>query len=81
MSSFLMAFVFPATSTILGWVLFGSVGTIAVGYAKMKEEWLPAALGVALMVYPYFFPSGFGFWALGIVLTGLLFVPKRFLGL
>ena len=75
-----MAFVFPATSTILGWFFFGSVGTIALGYGKMKEEWIPAALGVALMVYPYFFPCGFVFWSVGIFLTVALFVPKRFLG-
>ncbi len=81
MFPFIMAFVFPAASTVLGWLLFGSVGTIAVAYAKLKEEWLPAALGVALMVYPYFFPSGVVFWFVGIVLTVLLFVPKRFLGL
>ena len=76
----LLGFALQAVSTVLGWLLFGSVGTIAVGYAKMKEEWLPAVLGVALMVYPYFFPSGFVFWFLGIALTLLLFVPRRFLG-
>ena len=80
MLSTLTAFVFPATSTILGWFLFGSIGTVAVGYAKMKEEWIPGALGVALMVYPYFFPSGFLFWLFGIVLTALLFLPRRFWG-
>lgn len=75
-----LAFVFPAASTVLGWVLFGSIGTIAVGYAKMKEEWLPAVLGFGLILYPYFFPSGLTFWILGVLLTVLLFVPKRFLG-
>ena len=80
MFPFLLAFAFPAASTIVGWFLFGSIGTIAVGYGKLKEEWLPAILGVALMVYPYFFPSGLVFWAIGILLTVGLFVPKRFLG-
>lgn len=75
-----LAFTWPSTTLVLGWLLFGSVGMIAVGYARMKEEWPPAALGVGLMVYPYFFPSGFAFWAIGIVLTILLFTPKRVLG-
>ena len=82
MLSNLLAFAieFPAVSTVLGWVLFGCIGTIAVGYAKMKDEWPPAVLGVALMVYPYFFPRGVFFWSLGIGLTLLLLVPKRLLG-
>lgn len=74
-----LALALPAVSTILGWLLFGSIGTIAVGYAKLKEEWQPAILGVALMVYPYLFPSGWPFWTLGIVLTLLLVTPRRFL--
>ena len=64
----------------MGWLIFGSIGTIAVGYAKMKEEWIPAILGFGLMLYPYFFPSGFSFWFFGVLLTMLLFVPRRFLG-
>ena len=75
-----LAFAFPSTSLVLGWVLFGSIGTIAVGYAKMKEEWPPAVMGVALMVYPYFVPSGVFFWIIGIALSVLFFLPKRILG-
>lgn len=75
------AFVLPAASTVLGWLLFGSIGTIAVGYAKLKEEWLPAMLGFGLMVYPYFFPSGLLFWTVGVLLTVLLFVPRRWFGM
>lgn len=61
---------------ILGWLLFGSVGMIAVGYGKLKEMWQPIVLGVALMVYPYFFPSGVVFWVIGGVLTALLFLAR-----
>jgi hypothetical protein len=76
----ILAFTFPPVSLVLGWFLFGCLGMIAVGYAKMKREWPPAALGVGLMVYPYFFPSGIAFWAVGLVLTVLLLLPKRILG-
>lgn len=75
-----LAFTFPSASLVMGWFLFGCLGMIAVGYAKMKEEWPPAVLGVGLMVYPYFFPSGIAFWVVGIVLTVLLLLPKRILG-
>ena len=75
-----LALVWPSASLIMGWLIFGSIGTIAVGYAKMKEEWIPAVIGFGLMFYPYFFPSGFAFWLTGVLLTILLFVPHRFLG-
>ena len=79
-SNFLLAFEWPSPNLVLGWLLFGSLGMIAVGYAKMKEEWPPAALGVGLMIFPYFFPSGIWFWSIGIILTVLLLMPKRVLG-
>ena len=72
----ILAFEFPAVSTIIGWFLFGAVGIIAVGYAKMKEMWQPAVLGVVLMVYPYFIPSGVLFWLVGSGLTVALFFTK-----
>lgn len=76
----ILAFEFPAASTVIGWVLFGSIGTIALAYGKMKEAWPPAIMGVGLMVFPYFFPSGVAFWAIGILLTILFLLPKRILG-
>lgn len=75
-----LAFVLPSASLVLGWFVFGAIGMIAVGYAKMKEEWPPAVIGVALMVYPYVFPSGVMFWLIGIVLSVLFFLPKKVLG-
>ena len=80
MLTFLLAFTIPPASLVLGWFLFGCIGTVAVGYAKWKEEWRPAVLGVVLMVYPYFFPSGTVFWVVGIGLTVALVFPKRLLG-
>jgi hypothetical protein len=76
----MLAFEMPSASLVLGWFLFGAIGMIAVGYAKLKEEWPPAALGAALMVYPYFIPSGPMFWVVGGVLSLLFFLPKRVLG-
>ncbi|MCH7225614.1 hypothetical protein [Haloferula sp. A504] len=73
------ALVFPATATVIGWVIFGGVSMIALGYAKLKQEWFAAVVGVSIGVYPYFFPSGPVFWTLGVLLTTLLFVPRRHL--
>ncbi|BCX49939.1 hypothetical protein HAHE_38470 [Haloferula helveola] len=74
-----LAFAMPATSLVLGWILFGSIATISIGYAKLKREWYAGLVGGCLAVYPYFFPAGFLFWTLGILLTAALFVPRRFL--
>ena len=71
-----MDFEFPLTSTILGWLVFGGIGMIAVGYAKMKEMWQPFVLGVALMIFPYFIPSGAPLWLVGLALTVALFFTK-----
>lgn len=71
-----LAFEFPAISSILGWFLFGCIGMIAVGYAKMKEMWQPAVLGFALMIFPYFVPGGALLWLVGLGLTVALFFTK-----
>lgn len=44
-------------NTIVAWVLFGSLGMIYVAYGKWKDLWQPKALGLALMIYPYFTPN------------------------
>ena len=62
---------------ILGWLLFGGISVIALGYAKLKEDWRPALLGIAIGVYPYFVPNGWLFWALGIGGTVALFLWRE----
>ena len=64
-------------ATILGWVIFGGIAMIALGWAKLKDDWRPAVLGVALGGFPYFVPSGWLFWVLGVGLTSALFVWKE----
>jgi hypothetical protein len=76
----ILAFSLPDPSLVLGWVVFGAIGMIAVGYGKMKGEWPPAAMGFGLMFYPYLIPSGELFWIVGVALSVLFFLPKRVLG-
>lgn len=61
---------------LLGWLLFGAIGMIACAWGKMKELWQPWVLGIALMVFPYFVTGGIAMWAIGIVLTVLIFFAK-----
>jgi len=62
---------------IFGGLLFGLVGIAAFGYGKKTAQYRPMALGVALMVYPYFVKNVFFLYAAGAVLTALLFYPRR----
>lgn len=71
----------PSPAILVGWLFFSSLGMVAVGWAKMKQRWLPGAIGVALMVYPYFIPDGPLFWITGSLLTIIFFLPKRWIGL
>lgn len=56
---------------ILAGLVFGTIGLGAVRYGKQLELWKPAVIGVALMVYPYFFDNPWLLWGIGI---GLLVV-------
>ncbi len=62
------------TANILGGILFGGVGFVAFVYGKKMGYWKPLAIGVTLMVYPYFIPDTLAMWLVGAVLTGALFV-------
>ena len=53
------------------------IGTVAVGYGKMKEMWQPAVLGIALMIFPYFVSGGVLLWVIGSALTVALFFTKE----
>lgn len=79
MNSDIGSFQLPSAAIIFGWILFGSISIISIGYGKMKQEWYPAVVGVAMGVYPYFVPNGPLFWVLGTALTAALFVPRRYL--
>lgn len=61
---------------LLGWLLFGGIGMIACAWGRLKEWWQPWVLGVALMAYPYVVGGGIWMWAIGTVLTVLLFFAR-----
>ncbi|GAG56963.1 unnamed protein product [marine sediment metagenome] len=63
-------------STILAWVIFGSIGMIYVGYGKWKDLWQPKALGFSLMFYPYFVSGEYWLWGTGGLLTLAIFFAR-----
>lgn len=52
------------TSNIVFGILFSLIGFCAFCYWRKMEYWQPLAIGLAMMVYPYFTPNWV--WTLGV---------------
>jgi hypothetical protein len=62
------------TANILGSLIFGSIGFGALVYGKKQSNFKALVIGVLLMVYPYFVTNSIALYAIGVVLTALLFI-------
>ncbi len=58
---------------IAAYVIFGSIGFIAFLYGKKNRAWRAMAIGIALMVYPYFGTNTLGLYLVGGALTAALY--------
>ncbi len=63
-----------STGTMFAGVLFGAVGMGIFAYGRKQRQVLPFLIGVALMVYPYFFSDPWLLYGIGIVLIAALSV-------
>jgi hypothetical protein len=59
---------------MFGAILFGVVGFAAFVYGKKSVQLKPIAIGIALMVYPYFISRTWLLYVIGCVLCAVLFV-------
>ena len=57
---------------ILAGIIFGIFGWGAYRYGKNLELWQPRAIGLALMIYPYFIYNKWLVWIIGVGLLVLL---------
>jgi hypothetical protein len=64
------------TTSLMLSMLFGTVGVGFVMYAKKAGRLLPAIVGLALMVLPYFIPNVVVLLVVCIVLTAVPFVLR-----
>lgn len=53
---------------ILAGLIFGTIGWGAVSYGRKLDLWKPIAIGLALMIYPYFFSNPWLMWGIGVAL-------------
>ena len=61
-------------ATIFASVIFGSIGLGAFIYGKKQSNLKALVIGVVLMVYPYFVQNPIALYAIGGVLTVMLFI-------
>ena len=64
---------FSAAELFAGFI-FGSAGFVAFIYGKRRHLWKPMFIGLALMAYPYFVTEPIALLAIGVALTGSLFL-------
>jgi hypothetical protein len=57
---------------LLAGFIFGTLGWGAFAYGKRLELWQPRAIGLALMIYPYFITREWLLWGTGVGLLVLL---------
>ncbi len=57
---------------ILAGFIFGMIGLGSWRYGRALDRWKPVAIGLALMIYPYFTPHAWLTWTVGLVLIVLL---------
>ena len=63
-------------ASLIGGMVFGAVGFVALAYAKRQASFKLAAIGLALMVYPYFVYDALAVFVIGALLTAALFVVR-----
>ena len=61
-------------ANIIGGTLFGVIGFIAFVYGKKMSAFKPMAIGALLVIFPYLITNTIVMYAVGAVLTGLLFI-------
>lgn len=61
-------------STLIAGIVFGAIGFSAFIYGKKQSKIKPMILGGVLMAYTYLFTNEAVIWAIGIILTGALFI-------
>lgn len=68
----------PSPGYLVAAIVFGLAGLVAWRVGRRQERPLTVALGVALMVYPYFVSRTWLVWAIGVALcAGIWFDRER----
>lgn len=58
--------------TILAGLIFGTIGWVSLRYGRGIGRWKPIAIGLTLMIYPWFVTHRIWVWVIGVGLLVLL---------
>lgn len=58
-------------------LITGAIGLALFVYGKRESRWPQVVIGLLFMVYPYFTPSVSSLFAVGVVLSGVLWYLLR----
>ena len=58
---------------LMGCLIFNGIGLVAFTYGKKQGGFRPLIIGIALMLYPYFFTKTFWLYAIGVGLCAALY--------
>ncbi len=58
--------------SILAGFIFSTIGMGAFTYGRKLDLWQPRAIGLVLLIYPYFISNAWLLWGLGVGLLILL---------
>lgn len=64
-------------ANLIGNFIFSGIGFVAFVYGKKLTRWKAMALGLALMLYPYFVPDTMWLYGVGVALTALLYLTRE----
>jgi hypothetical protein len=65
-----------SASSIIGGLLFSSIGFVAFIYGKRLNRWKPMLCGIILMAYPYFVANAVVIYVIGAVGTSALYLLR-----
>lgn len=63
----------PTPANLFGLIVFSVIGFAVFTYGRKQAAWRAAAIGVALMVYPYFVDRTWLLYAIGLALCAALY--------
>ena len=64
----------PSAAELFTAIIFSTIGLAAFVYGKKSAQGKPMAVGIALMVYPYFISELWLIYAIGLALCAALFL-------
>jgi len=64
------------TSTLMGGIIFGSIGLGFFVYGKKQKALVPILSGIGLMLFPYFIANIYIMILAGVILAALPFIIR-----